>query len=127
MNIPHDIDASLRSNRHAMSATSTPPSRRRWIVLLLALPLLSLIGLIVWNLSRPAVDARVEAIRSKGYPVTLKDLNDSYKWPAYSDNAAFLYTNAFAGLLFTSNLVDAFTGNNWLPARDKRIDRATKA
>src|SRR5262249_6688803 len=72
------------------------------------------------------LDARVEAIRAAGYPVTLQEMNAAYKRPEDSNNAALIYTNAFSSPLLASNLADSFTVNNWLPPRGSRVDAADK-
>ena len=41
--------------------------------------LLVLAATMAWNLLSPHADARLEAIRQKGYPVTLSELNEWYR------------------------------------------------
>src|SRR5437764_4523633 len=93
-----------------------------WLVFLLVLiPA----AIIVWNLLAPSNDVRIEAIRKKGYPVTLAELDAAYQTPARSENAAFLYTNAFAYPLFASNRLDTLS-KDWLPPRGQRVAAADK-
>lgn len=102
----------------------SPAQRRRYFprVILIFLVLgIGLAGLIVWNLSRPVTDARVQAIHAKGYPVTLKELDASYKPPPDSENAALILTNAFAKPLLASNLADNLLVARLLPARGKPL------
>lgn len=54
----------------------------------------------VWNLFRPINDLRLNTIRKAGYPVTLTELDQFYPPVADSENAALVYTQAFASPLF---------------------------
>ena len=71
------------------------------LVFLLALGLA-----LVWQLRAPDHDPQADAIRKKGYPVTLAELNAWYSSPPAGENAAFIYTNAFAQLKELTNVMD---------------------
>ena len=92
------------------------------IIMIMAALVLVVAVVITWNLSSPAYDHRVDAIRRKGYPVTLAELDAAYQRPADAENAAFLYTNAFAKPLFGSNVAETYTASSWLPSRGKQVD-----
>jgi hypothetical protein len=57
---------------------------------------LGLIATITWNLCRLPRDARLDAIRQKGYPVTLSELNSWYPAVPVSENNAPIYERVFA-------------------------------
>jgi hypothetical protein len=61
--------------------------------------LLLLAGFIGWNLLDPGTDPRIEAMRRKGYPVNLAELDAWYKAVPVSENVALAYGNAFQALL----------------------------
>ncbi len=69
---------------------------------------------ILWQLRAPEHDPRADAIRKKGYPVTLAELNAWYQSPPAGENAAFLYTNAFAHLIDWpgSSLINQWTAES---------------
>src|SRR5215471_12993643 len=97
-------------------------NRTKWprvALVLLALGLV-LVALIIWQLFRPANDARLQALGRKGYPVTPAELDAWYPRPPDHENAALIYTNVFAQPLFT-NLSGFFLDNRWLPVRGKPI------
>jgi len=84
--------------------------------------LLLLGGFISWNLAIPEQDARVLAIRQKGYPSSLGELDAWYVHIPDSQNAALILTNAFS----QPALTNAFTvvgDTNWVPARGHLIDK----
>jgi len=102
--------------------------RRVPLIFLVLLPvLLALVAMILWNVSRPVIDARVQAIRAAGYAVTLQEMDAAYKRPADVNNAALIYTNAFARPLLASNLANDYTVSNWLPPRGRPANEADKA
>jgi hypothetical protein len=59
---------------------------------------LLLVGFVLWNYFSPRSDPRIEAIRKAGYPVTLAELDAWYLAVPDAENAALVYTNAFAQL-----------------------------
>lgn len=61
-----------------------------------AVVVLALGSSLVWSLCIPHRDQRLEAIRTKGYPVTLAELDAWYPAVAPAENVALVYTNAFA-------------------------------
>jgi len=81
--------------------------------------LLLLGGFIAWNLAIPEQDARVLAIRQKGYPASLRELDDWYTHIPDSQNAALIFTNAFSQPTFRDNsaTLTVLGDTNWLPAR----------
>jgi len=89
---------------------------------------LALGGSLVWSLCAPYRDSAVEAIRKQGYPATLSELDAWYPAVPASENAALVYTNAFAllaGSGISSNgarfLNASFPGpGQRLAAEDKR-------
>jgi len=84
--------------------------------------LLLLGGFIAWNLATPDQDARVLAIRQKGYPTSLRELDAWYTHIPDSQNVALILTNAFS----QPALTNAFTvvgDTNWVPARGHLIDK----
>lgn len=64
---------------------------------------LVLAGVVVWSLCHPRHDPRIEAIRQAGQPVTLAELDASYPRVPDAQNAALVYTNAFALMMFTDS------------------------
>jgi hypothetical protein len=58
--------------------------------------LLVLAAIVAWNLFTPHADARLDAIRRKGYPVTLAELNNWYQPILDSQNNARIYEQVFA-------------------------------
>jgi hypothetical protein len=87
--------------------------------------LLLLGGFIAWNLAAPEQDARVLAIRQKGYPASLSELDDWYTHIPDSQNVAFILTNAFSQPAFTNAFI--VVGDNWVPARGQLIGEDGKA
>jgi len=81
-------------------------------------------GLISWNLAIPEQDARVLAIRQKGYPSSLGELDAWYVHIPDSQNAALIYTNAFSQPALTNYNGSTMTlvgETNWVPARGHLI------
>ena len=62
--------------------------------------LLALGGFVGWNLAHVRIDPRLEAMRKKGYPATLAQLNAWYPEILPSENAARVYLEAFKSPLF---------------------------
>jgi hypothetical protein len=69
----------------------------------------------LWSLLVPHPDRLVEAIRQQGYPVSLAELDAWYPSVPAQENAALVYTNAFAGLTNSEGPITNFIGKNWLP------------
>jgi hypothetical protein len=83
---------------------------------------LALAGSMVWSLCAPYRDAGVEAVRKKGYPASLSELDAWYPAVPPSDNAALVYTNAFAllaGSGVSSNAERLLNAS--LPSRGQRL------
>lgn len=70
--------------------------KRNRLKVLGAVVVLALGSSMVWTLCIPHRDLRLEAIRKKGYPVTLAELDAWYPAVAPAENAALVYTKAFA-------------------------------
>ncbi len=64
---------------------------------------LGLAGIVVWSLCHPRPDLRIAAIRRAGQPVTLAELDAWYPRIPDAQNAALVYTNAFALMMFTAS------------------------
>jgi hypothetical protein len=62
-----------------------------------------------WHLLRPHPDPWLEAIRKRGYPTVLAELDSWYPSVPPAENAAFVYTNAFA-LLTNASGTSPITG-----------------
>ena len=75
--------------------------RKRVLILAVAV-LLTLLGFLSCNLRHPRLDPRLDAIRKAGYPVTLAELDDWYPRVPDEQNAALIYTNAFARMVYVS-------------------------
>jgi hypothetical protein len=87
-------------------------------------------GFIAWNLATPEQDARVLAIRQKGYPSSLRELNEWYTHIPDSQNAALIYTNAFSQPALTnySGSTMTFVGEtNWVPGRGHLMGKDDRA
>src|SRR6185369_10068415 len=85
-----------------MSAFLQGLSRHR-IKLLGFLVVCILSAIVTCNLRQPQHDPRVDALRKGGYPVTLAELDQWYPYLPDPQNAALIYTNAFASMLYTSS------------------------
>jgi hypothetical protein len=86
-------------------------------------------GFIFWNLAAPEQDARVLAIRQRGYPVSLAELDAWYTHIPESQNAATALTTAFSqpGLKDSSSTMTVIGDKSWVPARGHRLDDEAKA
>ena len=97
----------------------------RWrnrLVVAILLTIGSLAALVTWNL-RGRPDPRLEAIRGRGYPVNLAELDAWYKPVPSAENAALILTNVFAQPLFVREL-SATTNmgtTNWWPPRGRLL------
>jgi len=85
-----------------MSAFLQGLSRHR-IKLLGFLVVCILSAIVTCNLRQPQHDPRVDALRKGGYPVTLAELDQWYPYLPDPQNAALIYTNAFASMLYASS------------------------
>jgi hypothetical protein len=75
--------------------------RKRLLLMAVAI-VLAFLGFVSCNLRNPRLDPRLEAIRKTGYPVTLAELDDWYPRVPDAQNAALIYTNAFARMVYVS-------------------------
>lgn len=72
---------------------------------------------------------RLQALRAEGYPVTLKELDRSYRLPEGAENAADFYLTAFSycARWHADSLTDLpFLGSASLPARTQPLDAPTQ-
>jgi hypothetical protein len=95
-----------------------PTKWPRLPLLLLALGTVLTI-IIVCQVLKPATDPRLDALRAKGYPVTPTQWDAWYAATPDNENAALIYTNAFAQPAFTND--NFFLDNKWLPPRGQPI------
>src|SRR2546426_3516321 len=82
--------------------------------------LLILAGVILWNLHTPRRDPRIDAIRKQGYPVTLAELDAWYPRVPDGENAALIYTNAFARTSMDNKA--GWPDKSWLPPRGELLE-----
>lgn len=86
-----------------------------------------LTGAIVWNLVVPRPDPLADVLRRRGYPATLAELDAWYPAVPPAENAALIYTNAFARLTNCAGTVTNFSGRNWLPPVGQGFSSQEKA
>jgi hypothetical protein len=98
-----------------MSAWLDLLRRKRLAILGVAVVLL-LATWMLWGLLAPHRDPFVEAIRKRGYPATLAELDAWYPSVPQAENVALAYTNALGLLTSSSGQITNFIGRNWLPA-----------
>jgi len=91
--------------------------------------LLLLGGFIAWNLATPEEDARVLAIRQKGYPTSPRELDAWYTHVPDSQNAAVILLKAFSqpGLADTSSTLAFIGDKSWVPTRGHVLNDEAKA
>jgi hypothetical protein len=82
--------------------------------------LVILLGFIAWNVLSPHTDPRIEAIRKKGYPATLAELDAWYQPVPDSENAALRYLEAFALPAFVEKPGETFMTSSW-PSRGRSL------
>jgi hypothetical protein len=70
--------------------------RQNRVTVAAATVVLLLVAFVLWNYLSLRSDLRLEAIRKAGYPVTLAELDAWYPAVPDAQNAALVYTNAFA-------------------------------
>jgi hypothetical protein len=70
---------------------------------------------IAWSLFTPHADPFVQAIRKRGYPATLTELEAWYPAVPPAENAALIYTNAVGMLTNSDGPITNFMGKSWLP------------
>ncbi len=103
--------------------------RQSPLILILLAVLVLLGGFILWNLAVPEDDARVRAIREKGYPSSLAELDAWYEHVPESRNAASVMIKALAqpGLASSFNLNTALDEKSWAPTRRELFNENSKA
>jgi hypothetical protein len=86
-------------------------------------------GYIFWNLAAPDQDTRVLAIRQKGYPASLRELDAWYTQIPESQNAATVLTKAFSqpGLADNSSTLAVLSDKSLMPSRGQLLDDEAKA
>ncbi|HWI56867.1 MAG TPA: hypothetical protein VNZ22_06555, partial [Bacillota bacterium] len=87
-----------------------------------------LVGIILWSLLTPSTDARLATMRQKGFPVTLAELDAWYRPVTNGENAALIYTRAFALPFFAHSADSSFPSDDkfWLPARGQALTEQEK-
>jgi hypothetical protein len=103
------------------------PKRFPRVRVILAVFLIILISLLAWNLRNSNDDSQAEAIRKQGYPATLVELDNWYRKIPDNENAALIYTNAFAKIALASNAFDQIREDSWIPKRGQPIAPEDKA
>jgi len=88
---------------------------------------LSLAAAIGWMLEFPRPDPLAGVLRKKGYPTTLAELDAWYPAVPPAENAALIYTNAFAHLTNCAGTATNFLGLNWLPPIGQGFNAQEKA
>jgi hypothetical protein len=84
----------------SQTAASAEGSVRRWVLIGISLIGIIVIGLIVQHRTiKNRADAGVAALKAKGLPVNLAELDLSYSVPPGSTNAADFYNQAFGALI----------------------------
>jgi hypothetical protein len=76
---------------------------------------LALAAWVLWSLLAPHSDPVVEAIRKRGFPVTLAEADAWYPAVPEAENVALVYTNALGLLKDSAGAITNFTGKSWLP------------
>jgi hypothetical protein len=101
-------------------------ARRHRLAALGAGVVLLLAASVVWGLFVPHADPCVEAIRKRGYPVSLAELDAWYPSVPTAENAALVYTNAFALLTNSEGPITNFMSKSWLPALGQGLSAEEK-
>lgn len=103
--------------------------RKSPLTLVVLAVLVVLAGFIIWNLATPEQDARVLAVRQKGYPASLRELDAWYARVPESQNAAVMFTKAFSqpGLADNSSTLSVVGDKTWVPTRGHLLDDQAKA
>lgn len=81
-----------------------------------AVPALVVAATLVWLLAAPRPNRLSRVLRQRGYPATLAELDAWYPAVPAAQNAALVYTNAFAQLTNSAGTVTNFFAWQWLPA-----------
>ena len=110
---PREKAARVRSNLEVNPFGHTV--RRRYRAMAGAIVGVILAGSILWNLVAPHPDPQVTAMQRRGYPTTLAGLDAWYPAVPPVENAALIYTNAFAHLTNSTGKVTNFISRPWLP------------
>ena len=95
------LSAPLATVFQLMSGLAKFLWRRRLAILAVSLVLV-LAAVLSYNTRRQRPDPRLAAIRKAGYPVTLAELDGWYPRVPDAQNAALIYTNAFARMRYVS-------------------------
>jgi len=112
---------------------TTPGKRLRLIIpyVLIILLLICVGAFVLYRLnSKSKLQARIDAIRTAGYPVTCAELNDWYKIPENVENAAYTIIDAFSYYkLWDKDKSESLpvVGRGELPARTEPLDEEMKA
>ena len=89
-----------REGNFAVQDNDTTPGKRRRVTVfrvIMVLLLVAVCAFAIYRLSlRLKLNARIEAIRAAGYPVTCAELDKWYSIPEGAENAAYTITDAFS-------------------------------
>jgi len=88
---------------------------------------LAVAGTTVWFLVVPCPDPLPKVLRQRGYPTTLAELDAWYPAVPAAENAALIYTNAFAHLTNSARTVTNFFARFWLPSIGQGFTAEEKA
>ena len=115
-----------------MQDNKTTPTKRRKVTVLRVITVLLLVAgcaFAIFRLTlRSKLNARIEAIRAAGYPVTCAELDQWYKIPPDAENAAYTLADAFSCLVEPRyKQFVPIVGPLKLPARTEPLAEETKA
>jgi len=117
-----------------MDEDKADPGKRRRLKVSHVLIILLLVGagsFAYYRLSlKSKLQARIEAIRAAGYPVTCAELDEWYKIPDNDENAAYTLKDAFSYYKkWDKDRSESLpvVGRGELPARTEPLDKETKA
>jgi hypothetical protein len=81
----------------------------------------------LWSLLASHQDPFAEAIRKRGYPASLVELDAWYLAVPAAQNPALVYTNALAMLTNGDGPITNFTGKSWLPPLGQGLSTTEKS
>lgn len=118
---PRDFRNRFWSNEPGMIRPAVQFIRRHQVAVVAAIIVLVLGAVLVSVQLQGRTDARIQAIRSRGYPTSLQELNDWYRPVPVEHNAALICARAFALPSFPAetNRTAELTKHQWAPAGEK--------
>ena len=96
--------------------------RKHRVALFSSILVLAVVGIVCY-LALPRPDLLARKLRQRGYPATLAELEAWYPAVPSAENAALMFTNAFAHLVNFSN----YLAGAWLPAIGQGFSEQEKA